>query len=1057
MVKNGALSAQIWRKSYNASKILCAIFFGCLLFLIPYYWFWRSHVVKNYSAILTETVRNRREAIIAILEDQKHKSNQLSKNSDFVSLFQSLNNVFDGTVTSPAYKQEEAKLDQFFNHYRTNFNYKDIVFVQPNGTMFYTNKIDLISEKNLLNLLSNSYLAQSFDRVLLTFTPDISEFGIDAVTQSAALFICEPVFQNEIFLGVLAIWIDETQFNKVIQNYENLGTTGDIFVTKSVADKELFIAPSRLYPNVVFKKITNSDKYAVTPVRKASLGYEGSGVIIDSFGIEIVGAWLFIPQLNWGLSAGIQLSEISKPLHSIRFALWILTICLLITLAIIIFYNRHSQLVKHSLKYICSRRFIRILYWLGLLLSICASGYFLFKRRDSYSSIFNATKALAQVKIQTEASFIEQQIFKIEKIASMLAQDIQSGSLKKEYIKSRIERDLKDLSDVNSITIAFAPFAYDSKKRLFAYEAQRINSEVKVQELTVDYMIPALKDDPQSGWYDNALKKGAFWSESFFDARTMKQSALYVKPFYKNGDKNELMGVIAVSYNLEKIVSHLKAIEIGKTGYLVLLSPTGNFIYHPLQHYVKDRMNLFDIAREQNNQQLKTVAEQIQAGKHNFGSYQDKSGQLQFWVVYNKIPMTDWTIAALFSKESLDIPVNTFHRQTIWLMVSILMVLFFIGLLISHLELFDLPHVRVWSVLGVITFALGLIFFWYYIYKNPYQPRSDVTIVRDQASLDKFIEFLDLDALQRNEKRPIVTPTGMLVNTITFPDSAKVTISGYVWQKIKTADNVTPGVRFPEAVDFKMREVLKKDNDDKTERMYGWNFTVTFVQKFRFSWFPFDRVHIDILIASNDFEKNIILAPDFNSYQSLEVDPLPGITNKIEIQGFRLDRSFFSYALLPGFDEVGLEKIRKVTEKPRLHYNIILSRLLKNPFIVFFLPLLIILFSTYAVFIVSFRNRKIPDIFQSIGSYTAIFFSLIVLHQTLRSQYHAGELLYIEYFFFYAYITILFLILHSLVLRISRFTDLIHYWITPYLRVLFWPIQFGLWFITTIIIFYTIR
>lgn len=1057
MVKNSALSTVIFENSYKIAKIISAILVVGLICLGTYYWIAHSNLVARYSASLTKIARERRDNIIQVLEEQKNKSNLLSKNDEFVSLFQSLNNVFEGTITTDAYKKEEAKLDQFFNHYRTQFNYKDIILIQANGTMFYTNKMDLIGEKNLLKLLNTSLLAQSFDRVRTTFTPDVSEFGIGSVTQAPSLFITEPVFKDDVFLGVLAIWIDESLFYKIIQNYSDLKMTGDIFVTKSVGDKELFVAPSRLYPNVVFKKITNPDKYAVTPARKASLGYEGSGAIVDSYGIEVVAAWLFVPQLNWGLSVGIQMSEISKPLKTVLTMIWILLACLLASLLLILSYNRHAKIVHSVRAYITSKKSIRVLYWIGLLVSILLSCYLILKRKESYDTIFNATKNLAQSKIQTEASFIEQQIFKIEKIASMLAQDIQSGSLKNENIKPRIERDLKDLSDVSAITVAFAPFAYDAKKRLFALEGSRLNSEVKVSELTSDYMIPAVKEDPQNGWYDWALKQGAYWSESFFDSTTQTQSVLYVKPFYKDADKKEIMGVIAINYNLEKIIAHLKAIEIGKTGYAVLLSSSGSFIYHPLAHYVKERMNLFDIARQQNNQQLKNIAEQMNAGKNGSGTYQDQSGQLQFWTIYQQIPLTKWTIAALFSKEALDIPVNSFHQQTIWILISLILVAFFIGLLMSHLELFDLEHMRIWTVLGTITFAVGLMFFWYYIYKNPYQPRSDSVIIRDQASLDKFVEFLDLDASHRNENRPIVTPTGMLINTITFPDSTKVTISGYVWQKINQGDTITPGIRFPEIVDAKFREVLKKDTDNKTERMYGWNFTATFVQKYRFSWFPFDRVHIDILIASNDFERNVILVPDFNSYQSLEVDPLPGITNKIEIPGFRLDRSFFSYAILPAYDEVGLEKIRKVTEKPRLHYNIVLSRTLKNPFIVFFLPLLIILFSTYAVFLVSFRGKKIPDIFQSIGSYTAIFFSLIVLHQTLRSQYHAGELLYIEYFFFYTYITILFLILHSLMLRVSRFTDVIHYWITPYLRVLFWPIQFGLWFITTIIIFYKIR
>ena len=74
-------------------------------------------------------------------------------------------------------------------------------------------------------------------------------------------------------------------------------------------------------------------------------------------------------------------------------------------------------------------------------------------------------------------------------------------------------------------------------------------------------------------------------------------------PFYqKNGA--EIAGVIAITYRLDKILNHFRALEIGKTGYAVLLSSSGRFIYHPLRHYVQERMNLLDIAREQNNMQL---------------------------------------------------------------------------------------------------------------------------------------------------------------------------------------------------------------------------------------------------------------------------------------------------------------------------------------------------------------------------------------------------------------------------------------------------------------------
>ena len=180
-------------------------------------------------------------------------------------------------------------------------------------------------------------------------------------------------------------------------------------------------------------------------------------------------------------------------------------------------------------------------------------------------------------------------------------------------------------------------------------------------------------------------------------------------------------------------------------------------------------------------------------------------------------------------------------------------------------------------------------------------------------------------------------------------------------------------------------------------------------------------------------------------------------TNKIEIPGFDLERSFFSYALIPAHDEVGLKRLKKITEKPQLHYNIILERKLTNPFIIFLFPLVVILFSIYAVFIVAYRGRGFFDVFKSLGSYTAIFFSLVILHQMLRAQYQAGELLYLEYFFFFTYFTILLLILHSILIRVTHFSNFIKTKISPYLRIFFWPVQMALWFAITMIIFYSLR
>ena len=624
-----------------------------------------------------------------------------------------------------------------------------------------------------------------------------------------------------------------------------------------------------------------------------------------------------------------------------------------------------------------------------------------------------------------------------------------------------MSRDLKEIPDINGIIIAYAPFSYDPQKRLFGIEAVRENSSVQVHELTNDYQIPS--QDPQLGWYDKAIKNGAYWSEPFYNSKTKQHHVLYVRPFYQ-GSKNPA-GVIVITYVLDKIIDRVRAIEIGKTGYAAILSSNQTFLYHPLEHYVKDHVRLSDITREKNNSALKEIADQMKKNEGGFGSYTDSFAKVTHWIAYYPIPSVKWTLAVLFSDESLDLPMSDMHKQNIWILITLVLTLLLLSMILSHLEIITLNHIKKWSVLTSILFAGALLIFWILITRVSYQPRSDILVVRDRTAVDKYIEFLQLDAKQRNEKKPIVSLAGIILQTLLFPDSNTISVSGYVWQKIKKesdqdAARIKEGLRFPDAIKAEFREVLRKESAgaaENNELIIGWNIEASFLQKHRYSWFPFDRVHVDIIIASLDFENNVVLVPDFSGYQSLDIDPLPGIT-RISIPGFDLERSFFSFSTLPADDEVGLEALKKVTEKVRLHYNIILDRKLTNPFIIFFLPLLVILFSIYAVFLIAFRNSNIKiDVFKALSAYTALFFSVVILHQTLRSQYQAGELLYIEYFFFFTYVTLLLLVLHALMLRVSHFSHFINTKATPYLRVLFWPVQFAVWFIVTMIVFYAMR
>lgn len=1038
-------------------RIVCACLLVPSSYFLIRYWHARIFLVDKVAQGLYDFAQKRKTEIVTLLDQEREKVQKLANQENLLNSFGLLSQNFALPLhkEEPDYKKYEVALDQYIADYADFFQNKDILLANRDGTIFYVTKGEVVG-KNILTDSRDSGLARSFERVLTTFTADISEFEVEPLFNEPALFIVQPLFKDKKFIGIMVVRLDETVIYKVIQNYEGLGKAGDIFVLKNVGSRVLFIAPSRIYANVAFKKIMYPDKQAYTPAVRALRGEQGFGLAYNTYGVRVVAGWVLVPQVAWALVPMIPYDQVMQSLvhfHWIYILIFALGILLLLYL---LYTSAYHQVIYNGIKSLFTVHLLHLL----LLVSFVASGataiFLIWQLHYTYTAIFKRVKEKSNFKVQTGALFIEQYTTEIEKIAQMIARDLQSGSLAKEDIKTRLMRVLKELPDIVQITIAYAPFAYDAQKRLFGLRAFRKDGSVEAQEINEDYLIPGPEDDPQKGWYDKTLKAGAGWSPAFYDSATHQQrEILYRIPFYKDSSK-QVMGIIAIEYRLDKIIDLMKNIEIGHTGYAAIVSSAnGSYVYHPLEQYVKNNLTILDVAREQNNEELKSIASDIMEGKSGFSSYYDPNTKLPYWVSYVHVPSINWTVAVFFSTESLDLPLDNFHHQRIWILISIVITLLLLSMFLAHIEYFTLITTTRWSVISSCVIALSLISFWIITVHTSYQLGPNMVVMYDQTNLDKYVEFLELDARQRNEQHPLVVSVGLVLHTINFPDSKKVTVSGYLWQKYKKDAAIKDGILFPEATEVTLKEVVRKESNGII--IIGWNFTATFLQKHRYSWFPFDRVHIDIVLASADFEHNVLLAPDFSGYKSVDVDVAPGIANELDLPGFTLERSFFSFTPLSSSEEVGLELLRKGAEKVRLHYNIILDRKLINPFIIFFVPLFIILFSIYAVFLITFKSRSQFDAFKSLSVYTAIFFSAVILHQTLRNQYQSGDLLYIEYFFFFIYITVLLLVLHVLMLRVSKFTNFINAKVSPVLRILFWPIQLSLWFIITMIVFYSLR
>lgn len=123
---------------------------------------------------------------------------------------------------------------------------------------------------------------------------------------------------NDVQTGVIALEIDMTPVYRIIQDNTGMGFTGESVVGKKLGDEVLYLSPLKYDPNAALKRsVTIGSKVAI-PVQNAVLGKTGSGITVDYRGKNIIGAWTYLPSLDWGLAAKIDADEAFADVTNLR-------------------------------------------------------------------------------------------------------------------------------------------------------------------------------------------------------------------------------------------------------------------------------------------------------------------------------------------------------------------------------------------------------------------------------------------------------------------------------------------------------------------------------------------------------------------------------------------------------------------------------------------------------------------------------------------------------------------------------------------------------------------
>jgi hypothetical protein len=669
---------------------------------------------------------------------------------------------------------------------------------------------------------------------------------------------------------------------------------------------------------------------------------------------------------------------------------------------------------------------------------------------------------------------IDENLRKLQETATTIASDLTAGNLNDQQLPDRLKSAMEKNPNLFGVGGAYTPYAYDPKVRL--YMPYRVNKDGQVRYTTetfYDYT------QPEHQWFNRPIAEGkGIWQETYQSQKAGEMVLEFSVPFYRNlpanpqqqpeGDEQETgeqtpatqekkpAGVIYANYSWDDIKAVMASLKLGQTGYGFIVSKKGVFIAHPIKDYVIQGKTIFDLAQKQKNDQLRILGERASQGESGVIELKNTITGLSAWIFYEPIPSTGWTMGVVFFQKEALADADILQRKQHSIFLVTLAFLFFLSVL-GFRAYTGTPR-RLWALVYscnvLCVTAIG--FFWYLARTDrSYENNSDTKILLvSEDSVNNFLNYREQLANQSKQPKPIYIPTGLFVQSLEFETANNVTITGYIWQKYTKGihDDVTRGFVLPEAVDEVEATESYKRQEGNVE-IIGWYFKATLRQKFDYSKYPLDYKDVWIRLWAKDFDKNVILVPDFSAYDLIHPKAKPGIEKDLVLSEWDIDSSFFQYYLNSYNTNFGLANYYGDKNFPELYFTILIKRDLLPIVISDLIPLAVVYLLLFAYLSLTSQDAEVsPKDLIEVSA--GLLFAALLNQINLRNAIAAQGIIYLEYFYLVFYLIVLLVIVNALLSALSYNISWLKGIGNLSVRLLYWPTLLGLLLFITAVVFW---
>ncbi|MBC8239429.1 MAG: hypothetical protein H8E30_03035 [Alphaproteobacteria bacterium] len=695
------------------------------------------------------------------------------------------------------------------------------------------------------------------------------------------------------------------------------------------------------------------------------------------------------------------------------------------------------------------------------------------------------------------AAAIETRLRALMPATQAIADDLGSGKLKGSDLAARFARVLRDHPQVHGVGVAYEPHAYSKDIRLYApflvHQGEGPPKQVQLGD-RLDYT------DFTERWYLEPLLNGAMWTEPN-SAKTGEALAEYAVPFYRSGDdpaQAAPIGIVYASYALADIKRFMGALDIDISGHQFVVSRQGRFIAHPRNDLVRAGKTLFELAWDSDDIAMYTLAIRAIKGERGQIDHADAVTGETDWIAFAPVAPAGWSIATVLAKGHLS-DVNEERREFLHIVLAALLALLFLTAFV--ICFWPLTMTVAWAGATLTSvycaFAVGVI--WMVATAFPLQNEDTSEKIVNRTNLAHYLDAYRRESTGLKMEVPVFVPTGAFIQSIEFLSSNNVKVTGYIWQKYRRGVHrgLSRGFVLPEADQPVIKKVYHHALNDHSNRvagggkgvpfsasgmpaagacrdadnvhkadgvprdcseLIGWYFSATLRQNFSYELYPFDSQDVWLRLWHQDFDRNVVLTPDLDSFEFTNPAALPGVEQDFVLSGWTPKGAGFEYRRHGYNTNFGIERYVGQGSFPELYYSVHITRNFLGPFVLHFLPQFVV---AALLFMILLMGSKVGDQAKWLGftskdvvrACSVLVIVLIFAHTALRRTLFSASLVYLEYFYLILYLSCIFVSSNSIMFATGK-GRLLQYGDNLLPKLLFWPVVTGTIFAITLVLFY---